>query len=130
MTAALRHCQSCGSEMHRQRAGARFCSSTCRLRAHRGIPDRRLGARQTQLGVRRRVLSVSPVSRVPDARVSQKETDKAVQKLPPRRKGHQIVPEETWSGMFRIRRPDGTLTDMVNLTRALDALAAFDEATS
>jgi hypothetical protein len=70
------------------------------------------------------------VSRVPDARVSQKETDKAVPKLPPRRKGYQIVPEEKWPGMFRIRRPDGTLTDMVNLTRTLDALAAFDEATS
>jgi hypothetical protein len=29
--------------------------------------------------------------------------------------------------MYRIRRPDGTLTEMANLTRAKDALRALDE---
>jgi hypothetical protein len=34
-----------------------------------------------------------------------------------------IVPDAKWPGMYRIRHPDGSLTDMVNLTRARDALA-------
>jgi len=41
----------------------------------------------------------------------------ALKKLDPR-----IVPDSRWPNMFRIRRPDGTLTDMVSLTRAKDAL--------
>ena len=32
------------------------------------------------------------------------------------------VPDTKWPGMYRIRRPDDTLTEMVNLTRARDAL--------
>jgi hypothetical protein len=38
----------------------------------------------------------------------------------------KIVPDATWPDMYRIRRPNGSLSDMVNLTRAKDAL---DEAT-
>jgi hypothetical protein len=40
----------------------------------------------------------------------------------------RIVPDPKWPNMFRIRRPDGSLTDMVNLTRARDALRGFDGA--
>jgi hypothetical protein len=29
--------------------------------------------------------------------------------------------------MYRIRRPDGSLSDMVNMTRAKDALRSLDE---
>ena len=32
-----------------------------------------------------------------------------------------VVPDKTYSGMFRIEFPDGRLSDMVNLTRAKDA---------
>jgi hypothetical protein len=35
--------------------------------------------------------------------------------------GYTIVPDAEWPEMYRVRRPDGTLTDMVNLTRAKDA---------
>jgi DTW domain-containing protein YfiP len=34
----------------------------------------------------------------------------------------RIVPDATYPGMYRIRRPDGSLSDMVNLTRARDAI--------
>jgi hypothetical protein len=44
-------------------------------------------------------------------------------KLDPR-----IVPDEHWPGMYRIRRADGSLSDMANLTRCHDALRSFDEA--
>jgi len=39
-------------------------------------------------------------------------------KLDPR-----IVPDPKWPGMYRIKRPDGSLSDMANLTRVRDALA-------
>jgi hypothetical protein len=43
-------------------------------------------------------------------------------KLDPR-----IVPDARWPDMYRIKKPDGTLSDMVNLTRARDALRVLDE---
>jgi hypothetical protein len=36
-----------------------------------------------------------------------------------------IVSDERFPGMYRLKRTDGTLSDMVNLTRAKDALAAM-----
>jgi hypothetical protein len=38
-----------------------------------------------------------------------------------------IVPDEHYPGMYRLRLPDGSLSDIVNLTRAKDALAALRE---
>jgi hypothetical protein len=36
-----------------------------------------------------------------------------------------IEPDQTWPGMCRIRLPDGHLTKMVNLSRAIDAAASL-----
>jgi len=33
-----------------------------------------------------------------------------------------IVPDERFPGMYRLKRADGTVSDMMNLTRAKDAL--------
>jgi hypothetical protein len=33
-----------------------------------------------------------------------------------------IVPDAQWPGMYRLSLPQGSLSDMVNLTRAKDAL--------
>jgi len=35
-----------------------------------------------------------------------------------------ILSDERYPGMYRLKRTDGTLSDMMNLTRAKDALAA------
>jgi hypothetical protein len=35
-----------------------------------------------------------------------------------------VVPDATYPGMWRIRHPDGQLSDMANLIRAKDAAAA------
>jgi hypothetical protein len=35
-----------------------------------------------------------------------------------------IAPDERFPGMYRLKRADGTFSDMTNLTRAKDALAA------
>jgi hypothetical protein len=43
-------------------------------------------------------------------------------------KGHaliQIVSEERYAGMWRVRLPDGRLTDMLNRTRAKDAAVSL-----
>ena len=41
--------------------------------------------------------------------------------------GYAVVSDPNWPGMYRVRRPDGSLTDMVNLTRARDAARSFVE---
>jgi hypothetical protein len=38
-----------------------------------------------------------------------------------------VVPEAAHRGMWRVRWPDGRLSDMTNLTRAKDALTCFIE---
>ena len=38
-----------------------------------------------------------------------------------------IVADNRFPGMYRLKRTDGSLSDMVNLTRAKDALAAMYE---
>jgi hypothetical protein len=38
-----------------------------------------------------------------------------------------IVSDAKWPGMYRLKRADGSLSDMVNLTRAREALASFAE---
>ena len=40
-----------------------------------------------------------------------------------------IEPDREWLGMWRIRTPDGHLTDMLNLSRAKDAAASHALAT-
>jgi hypothetical protein len=41
--------------------------------------------------------------------------------------GYTVVPDPDWPAMYRVRSPDGSLTDMVNLTRARDAARCFAE---
>ena len=36
-----------------------------------------------------------------------------------------IEPDQTWLGMWRVRLPDGRLTDMLNLPRVKDAAASL-----
>jgi hypothetical protein len=39
----------------------------------------------------------------------------------------KVVPDAAHPGMWRVRWPDGRLSDMTNLTRAKDAVACFME---
>jgi hypothetical protein len=55
--------------------------------------------------------------------------------LPPRRPAPlgapnlppEIVPDERWPGMYRVLNADGSLSDMLNLARANDLVAAASE---
>jgi hypothetical protein len=37
-----------------------------------------------------------------------------------------VVPDADWPGMWRVRMPDGRLTDVVNLARAKDAVRVLE----
>jgi hypothetical protein len=67
------------------------------------------------------VLSVTAASGLPKHRKPRSVTlRRNAPKLNPR-----IVPDAKWPAMFRLRLPDGSLSDMMNLTRAKDALAVL-----
>jgi hypothetical protein len=38
---------------------------------------------------------------------------------------YSVVPDAEYPNMYRVKRPDGSLTDIVNLTRARDAARSF-----
>jgi hypothetical protein len=44
-----------------------------------------------------------------------------------RKTGFSIEADQSYANMYRVRKPDGTLSDMVNLTRAKDAAAVLAE---
>jgi len=151
-TAPTRRCSHCGERfalkprrgrnlsshkrLHptRYHEGARYCSDACRFAAHearRQRAPRRSTTTVGQSGVKNavkfapgpNVLSiVGHATFSADISISYngQNPGRASPKKPvldPR-----IVPDSKWPGMYRVRRPDGSLSDMVNLTRAKDAL--------
>jgi hypothetical protein len=123
-TAVCRECRkrfllSRRSNQHRHAGGAphngsRFCSPRCKQAAYRKRNAGRLKTAQganTHATVTRRLEGIENVGEI--------ETKKRV--LDPR-----IVPDKRYPNMYRLK-PDDSLSDMVSLTRAKDALAALDE---
>jgi hypothetical protein len=115
-------CSHCGSEFRPLRRSARFCGSTCRVAAHRktdrnansGAHNAREAPRSAQGGA-----SVSP------GRPPKINAPTATRHLSVTR-DFAIVPDARWPGMYRIRRPDSSISDLVNLTRVCDALCSLD----
>jgi hypothetical protein len=118
----------------RYHEGARYCSDACRFAAHEARRQR--GSRRpTTVGrdgaenAKKSAPGANVLSTVGHARNNTatsmpcegKNQGRASPKNPvldPR-----IVPDAKWPGMYRIKLPSGQLSDMVNLTRAKDALA-------
>jgi len=119
-------CPACGSPFRPQRSTARFCSSRCRKVSQRardrGMP---IKVAPTRPGVATdTVLSVTATIRMSEGQKPQTVTLRRKSlKLDPR-----IVADANWPGLYRIRRADGSLSDMANLTRCRDALRSFDKA--
>jgi hypothetical protein len=119
-------CHACGSHFRPQRSTARFCGPRCRVAAKRtrdrGTPLARAATRPSVTPDV--VLSVTLPIGVSDRQKPQIVTlRRKALKLDPR-----IVPDPKWPGMYRIKQPDGSLSDMANLTRCRDGLRSFDEA--
>jgi hypothetical protein len=116
-------CSTCGLQFRSQRSTARFCGTRCRVAAKRtrdrGIPLARAARRPSVAPDA--VLSVTTPVGMFDRQKPQIVTlRRKPPKLDPR-----IVPDAKWPAMFRLRLPDGSLSDILNLTRARDALAAI-----
>jgi len=119
-------CPNCGSQFRPQRSTARFCSSRCRKATQRardrGMPIN-VAATRPSVGVDA-VLSVTTPIGMSEGQKPQSVTlRRKPLKLAPR-----ILPDPKWPSMYRIKRPDGSLSDMANLTRCRDALRSLDEA--
>ena len=113
-------CYACGVQFKPRRSTARFCSPRCRKASHRardrGMP---ISVAATRPGVG--LDAGLSVTRTIGMSEGQKPQSVTLRRKPPKL-DPRIVPDAQWAGMYRIRRPDGTLTDMVNLTRAKEAL--------
>jgi hypothetical protein len=112
-------CSHCGTEFKPQRRSARFCGTACRVAAHRK-PD--CNANSAADSPSEALRTSQNGSRVLAQESAQTNAPPATKPLSVTC-GFTIVPDTKWAGMYRIRRPDGSLSDMVNLTRAKDALA-------
>jgi hypothetical protein len=149
-TARTAMCSTCGdrfargrySNQHKSSRGeivptSKYCSSACRQAAYRTRRDIRnnipVSARPRR-SVRRKLRPLSACVTntprglwdTPHASVTRAEIPQRNQcAVPPQKKNlpREIVPDAKWAGMYRLRLPDGSLSDMLNLTRAKDALA-------
>jgi hypothetical protein len=99
-------CHHCSTEFTPKRSTARFCGPTCRVAGHRrpAAP-----ARGAILSVTGHPSTLPPISGA-DVRLRKRDLPAG------------IVPDSKWPGMYRVVRPDGSLSEMVNLTRAKDAV--------
>jgi hypothetical protein len=117
-------CSHCGRGFTPRRSTARYCGDACRKRASRekmpaGGPR---AAPDAFFSVTGTPVTTEIINRPAESRVTLKVSSKPAPKLPP-----GIVPDGVYPGMYRVRLPDGTLSDMVNLTRARDAARALAE---
>jgi hypothetical protein len=106
------HCASCGASFTPVRSSARFCSARCRTAAHRSSTAA-CNTTTAHRNARSAIKSPPGIAETPRLSVT---------------RNPRIVADERWPGMYRLRLPDGSLTDMVNLTRARDALASLEDA--
>jgi len=118
LNASPKECAACGVQFRPQRSTAHFCGPRCRKAAQRardrGTPD--------SVAVKRPSVAVDAVLSVetPEGLKPQGVTLRQPRKPP--KLNPRIVADPKWPWMYRIRRPDGSLTDMVSLSRAKDAL--------
>ena len=97
-------------------AQAKYCGDRCRKAASRERISRDKNCKKTQKGSVPLSAVTTPLQRIESSReIMTKKTVEGRPKtgsLDPR-----IVPDAKWPGMYRIRRPHGSLSDMPNLTR-------------
>jgi hypothetical protein len=113
-------CPSCGRVFMPRRSTARYCGDSCRKRASRpnSVPrpqERPLRAFLSVTGhptprEATNPLPASDVTLIP-------QQIRASESLP-----NGLIADDRWPGMYRLVEADGSLSVMVNLTRAKDEL--------
>ena len=114
-------CETCGEPFQSRRRWSRYCSTTCRVAAHRA---RASVTHSEPQGAGAKAPKSSSGTSTP--RCSDKPATAAVTSVTQDNRATSIVPDECWPGMYRIRFRDGRLSDTVNLTRAKDALVSLN----
>jgi hypothetical protein len=114
-------CETCGGPFQSRRRWSRYCSATCRVAAHRA---RASVTHSEPQGAGAQAPKSSPGTSTP--RCSDEPAAAAVTSVTQDNPAVGIVPDECWPGVYHIRFRDGRLSDMVNLTRAKDALASLN----
>ena len=113
-------CSICRLPITPRRSTARFCSSRCRKAAQRARD------RGTPISVPATRPSVAPdafLSVTAPVGMSERQNAQSVTlRRKPLKLHPRIVPDAKYPGMYRIRRRDGSVTDMVSLARAKEAL--------
>jgi len=122
-------CAICRKEFAHLRSTARFCSPRCRQRAHRRAGLSPVDELRNAKGCSKR--SVVP-TRVPygsgvDSTLRPSSKTGLQQPEPisgslARSSTLRLTVDQHWPNMWRIAFPDGRLSDLVNLTRAKEAL--------
>jgi hypothetical protein len=116
-------CAHCGHTFTPLRSTGRFCGPTCRKAFNRANPEANIAEKHPSgaaTGAPGAILSVTSAQR-PDP--ERKAISCHAKDLP-----SGIVADAAYPGMFRVIRPDGSRSDMVNLTRAKDALRLQERA--
>jgi hypothetical protein len=127
-------CWQCARTVPRRARQQRFCSTRCRNQAKNRNRSRKafLGpARHPTLGGEPNPLEKANKNKA----VQRRKSGPSPPILPPRRPAPlgarnlppEVVPDERWQGMYRVRLADGSLSDMLNLARAKDLVAAASE---
>jgi hypothetical protein len=112
-------CQNCGPRFAARRSTARFCGPTCRKAASRGERGQSLAVRRAVTALQKAAGASVATAGTPTPTPAPNTNFVTLSTAPP-----GIVPDTRYPGMFRVIRPDGSLSDLANLTRARDALHA------
>ena len=107
-----------------KRLPATYCSNRCRQAAYRkrteGNPETPVQGGVAACSVRYSEVSAptlrGAVTHTPDASLGRRYPG-----------GVSVVPDGTYANMWRVRHPDGTLSDMVNRARAWEAARMLSE---
>jgi hypothetical protein len=114
-------CSTCGLQIRSQRSTARFCGPRCRVAAKR---TRDRGTPITRAATRPSVAPDAVLSVTAPIGMSDRQKPQIVTlRRKPLNLDPRIAPDAKWPAMFRLRLPDGSLSDM----RAKDALAVVCE---
>jgi hypothetical protein len=108
-----------------RRQERRYCSDTCRVRDHRAGEPPQEPLRRPQMHVT--APPGTSGANEPLRPILSLINQGSKQPLQMAFGGYAVVPDPVRPAMYRVRRPDGSLTDMVNLTRARDAAQLFAE---
>jgi hypothetical protein len=117
-------CLTCHTPFTPRRLTARYCGDACRKAAQRsrdrGLPVERV---ENAPGVAvDAIISVTGYVGMDKPRSGESVTLTPPISRPPKPLPAGIVPDAKYPNMYRLRLPSGGLSDMVNLTRADDAL--------